>query len=262
MAATTHSHARPVDAPAATAVSARVRLRLVTGAAEPVRPATHWKRKPHRAPIVVCTLLAHVALVVALWYAKPWAPGPQPPPRLEVALIAPPEPEKPKPPPPRVPNRPPPRPQPLAIVAPVPMPPVPMPTMIPTPLVSMPVVSPITVVEAAVVTAPPAPPAKPIEPPPVDVVQPRFDAAYLDNPAPIYPAAAKRTGEEGRVLLRVLVSSDGLAQTVDVAKSSGFERLDAAALEAVRRWRFVPARRGDANVAAYVNVPVAFAIRR
>ena len=91
---------------------------------------------------------------------------------------------------------------------------------------------------------------------------PRFDAAYLDNPAPGYPSLSRRHHEEGRVLLRVLVGADGRAESVDVAASSGFERLDHAAQEAVRRWRFVPARRGDGAVAAYVNVPVAFSLDR
>ena len=64
------------------------------------------------------------------------------------------------------------------------------------------------------------------------------------------------------MLLRVLVGADGQAQAVDIAASSGFERLDRAAQDAVRRWRFVPARRGNDAVAAYVNVPIAFSLDR
>lgn len=92
------------------------------------------------------------------------------------------------------------------------------------------------------------------------VTPPRFDAAYLDNPAPAYPAIARRTGEQGRVLLRVLVSPAGTAESVEVRTSSGSQRLDNAALETVRRWRFVSARQGGEAVAAWVLVPISFTL--
>lgn len=90
---------------------------------------------------------------------------------------------------------------------------------------------------------------------------PRFDAAYLRNPAPNYPPASRRMGEEGRVLLRVHVLANGQADEVRLQQGSGFERLDEAAVEAVRRWQFVPARLGDTAVAAWVIVPIAFNLR-
>jgi len=90
------------------------------------------------------------------------------------------------------------------------------------------------------------------------VVAPRFDAAYLKNPEPDYPALSKRLGEEGRVLLRVLVTPDGLAEQVEVRQSSGHARLDQAALTTVKRWRFTPARRGEERLAAWVLVPLSF----
>ena len=125
----------------------------------------------------------------------------------------------------------------------------------------MPIVAPMTAIPSPIVMEAASPAAKVVAPP-LEVVPPRFDAAYLDNPAPVYPAAAKRAGEEGRVLLRVLVSADGRAQAVEIARSSGSELLDQAALDAVRRWRFVPARRGEADVAAHVQVPIVFSLRR
>lgn len=85
-----------------------------------------------------------------------------------------------------------------------------------------------------------------------------FSAAYLRNPAPRYPVAARRAGEQGTVTLKVLVGSDGLAQRVEVEKTSGSSRLDTAALDAVRRWRFVPARRGPTAIESWVLVPVVF----
>ena len=74
------------------------------------------------------------------------------------------------------------------------------------------------------------------------IVPPSFNAEYLDNPAPIYPPAARRLREQGRVLLLVEVAPDGLPRQVNLASSSGSPRLDEAALDAVRRWRFVPAK--------------------
>ena len=64
--------------------------------------------------------------------------------------------------------------------------------------------------------------------------------------------------EEGTVFLFVQVSAEGTAVTVQVRQSSGFERLDEAALAAVRQWRFVPAKRGAVAVAASVIVPIQF----
>lgn len=92
------------------------------------------------------------------------------------------------------------------------------------------------------------------------VTPPRFDAAYLDNPAPAYPAAARRLGEQGRVVLRVHVSADGLPRDIETATSSGSLRLDGAARSAVERWRFVPARQGEQAVAAWVLVPLTFTL--
>ena len=85
-----------------------------------------------------------------------------------------------------------------------------------------------------------------------------FNAAYLRNPAPRYPVAARRAGEQGTVTLRVLVSLDGLASRVAVEKSSGSPHLDAAALEAVKAWRFTPARQGANSVESWMLVPIVF----
>ena len=92
------------------------------------------------------------------------------------------------------------------------------------------------------------------------LVLPRFDAAYLQNPPPVYPPLARRMGEQGRVFLRVLVAADGLAHEVELKTSSGSPRLDHAALDIVKRWRFVPARQGDQAVAAWVVVPISFSL--
>ena len=89
---------------------------------------------------------------------------------------------------------------------------------------------------------------------------PSFNASYLDNPAPNYPSISRRLGEQGKVLLRVQVAVDGTADSVVLQTSSGSSRLDQAALAAVKKWRFVPAKRGGQAVAASVVVPVSFSI--
>jgi len=112
---------------------------------------------------------------------------------------------------------------------------------------------------------PPAPPAAPElpvaaapQPAPVPVTPPIFNAGYLDNPPPAYPALSRRAGEQGRVILRVLVSAAGRAEDIEVRTSSGHARLDEAARETVKGWRFVPARRGEQPVPAWVLIPISF----
>jgi protein TonB len=68
-------------------------------------------------------------------------------------------------------------------------------------------------------------------------------------------------GEEGRVILRVYVDERGLPVEVHIDTSSGHARLDDAATQVVQQWRFVPARRGDESIAAWVLVPISFALR-
>ena len=89
---------------------------------------------------------------------------------------------------------------------------------------------------------------------------PRFGVSYLNNPAPDYPAMSRRIGEEGRVLMKVLVSAEGAAEDVQIEKSSGSERLDNAAIQAVKRWRFIPAKKNNQAFSAYVMVPMKFSL--
>lgn len=90
---------------------------------------------------------------------------------------------------------------------------------------------------------------------------PRFDAAYLSNPAPSYPALSRRLGEQGKVLLRVQVDADGAPLEVSLHQSCGAARLDEAALAAVRRWKFQPARQAGQAVPASVIVPIDFKLK-
>jgi protein TonB len=130
----------------------------------------------------------------------------------------------------------------------------------------------------AQLTAPPAPPAPPppIEAPPAPaapgpavvaaappppLVPPSFGAEYLKNPPPVYPPASRRIGEEGKVVLRVFVSEQGAPAKIEMRTSSGHVRLDEAAMATVAQWKFIPARRGDKPVGAWVLVPISFSLR-
>jgi protein TonB len=112
----------------------------------------------------------------------------------------------------------------------------------------------------AFAVAPPAAAPAAVAAPPPALVGARFDADYLHNPKPVYPAASRRLGEEGRVLLRVRVSAQGLPLSVDIRQSSGSPRLDEAARAAVERWRFVPAKQGTEAVESTVVVPLQFTL--
>jgi protein TonB len=204
------------------------------------------------------SVAAHVALFVVL---PELARQAEPPPVvLDVTLVepkplpvAPPEPEP--PPPPRKPE-----PKRGAEPAPVKPSPAPQPQQQQAPVLALPA------------TQAPAeftvPVTKPTESPrgpeqkgqvaSVAVTPPVFNAAYLRNPAPQYPLAARRTGQQGTATVRVLVTPEGLPARVDLEKSSGSTHLDHAAVEAVKGWRFTPARRGTEAVEGWVLVPIVF----
>lgn len=79
-----------------------------------------------------------------------------------------------------------------------------------------------------------------------------------EAPKPKYPDTARRDGKEGRVLLRVLVNEAGRSAAVEVNRSSGVEALDQAAVEAIKHWRFAPARVGENPVDSWVRIPIDF----
>jgi protein TonB len=103
-----------------------------------------------------------------------------------------------------------------------------------------------------------APLAPPLPPPRIEL--PSSDADYLQNPRPPYPATSKRLGEQGKVVVRVLIGVDGTAQRAEIHQSSGHHRLDQAALSNVQRWRYVPGKRDGMAEAMWFNVPVYFVL--
>ncbi len=104
-------------------------------------------------------------------------------------------------------------------------------------------------IAAPVATAPAAPPAPAVQ-------LPSSDADYLQNPRPPYPAISRRMNEQGKTTVRVLIGTDGQPQRAEIGKSSGFARLDEAAIATVMRWRFVPGKRGGVAEAMWFNVPI------
>lgn len=97
-------------------------------------------------------------------------------------------------------------------------------------------------------------------PAPVRVELPSSSADYLNNPRPAYPPLSKRLGEEGKVVLRVLIEADGSASKAEIRSSSGYDRLDQAALQTVLRWRYLPGKRGGVAEAMWFNVPINFVL--
>jgi periplasmic protein TonB len=75
---------------------------------------------------------------------------------------------------------------------------------------------------------------------------------------PTYPPASRRAGEEGTVRLKVLVDESGRPKDVQVAQTSGFNRLDEAAKQAVRRWRFQAANDGNGPISVWTQVAITF----
>lgn len=85
-----------------------------------------------------------------------------------------------------------------------------------------------------------------------------YDAKNLGNPQPQYPLLSKRKGEEGTVLIRAFVDASGAASKVEIFKSSSFSLLDSAALEAIKKWHFVPAKRLGQYISSSVIIPINF----
>ena len=102
-----------------------------------------------------------------------------------------------------------------------------------------------------------APPAQAAAPQTVSVSQ----VAYIDRPAPVYPVRSRRAGEQGTVMVRVLIDIAGRPTQVSVDKSSGFPALDESAVSAVRAARFRPYAEGGLPRAVWVVAPINFRLQ-
>lgn len=89
---------------------------------------------------------------------------------------------------------------------------------------------------------------------------PSSDADHLRNPKAPYPFLSRRMGEQGKVVVRVLIGADGVAQKAEIRQSSGHVRLDESALATALQWRYVPGKRGGVPEAMWFSVPIDFVL--
>lgn len=219
----------------------------MSGASEPAlyypppeaAPAPAWQRSGR----VMLIVGMHVLLIAVLAYAAIRPELPQPIKALAVRLLEPAAPVPPKIEPPK----------------PLPAQAAPRKSLLPPPVIAA---ARSTAPSTFAVAPQPEPTAMPVVAAPVavPVTAARFDADYLQNPKPVYPPMSRRMSEEGKVLLRVKVSAQGLPLSVEIKQSSGFLRLDESARAAVERWRFVPAKQGSEAVESSVLVPLNFTL--
>jgi TonB family protein len=81
-----------------------------------------------------------------------------------------------------------------------------------------------------------------------------------NNPKPLYPSMSLRLGEQGTVVLRILVKNDGSAGSVEIKSTSGFPRIDNAAIDATKFWRFNPATRDGSPIDEWYEIPIVMRI--
>jgi protein TonB len=85
---------------------------------------------------------------------------------------------------------------------------------------------------------------------------------YRENPAPAYPALARKRGYEGTVVLEVFIGRNGRVLDLKVHQSSGYAVLDEAALAGVKHWQFQPGKRGETPIDMWVRVPICFNLKQ
>lgn len=138
-----------------------------------------------------------------------------------------------------------------------------------TPL-TPPIVAPPPIVQAPAAAVPVLTVAQPAPPPPsapapaaapsaeaAPITPPDASARNLGNVAPKYPMQARLRHWEGTIRLKVLITPEGRVKDISVARSSGFDVLDDAALETVRKWKFEPGKQAGVPVEAvgFLNIP-------
>jgi len=184
-------------------------------------------------------LALHGAVLYGLWSYR-IIPTPDEAITLMVNLINPPPPEQPKPEPPK--------------------PPKPRPPELPHEHQHLVVEAPVMLPDEPVAYAPPPPPV--VEAPPLPhqpvMLSNELSVSCPERSPPDYPLLAKRMNEQGRVVLRVELGEDGRVANATVKTSSGHQRLDDAALGAVKKWRCKPVIRNGAVASAVALQPFSF----
>lgn len=210
------------------------------------------------AGVFVLLLLLHLGAIAALVQADAAVTEPKidmEPPKLQGVLIAPepkmapppkaePEPVKPQP----APKKPVQKPQRKPIQK--------TPPPVAKAAAAAPVVAPSKAVSQKTASSSPAKTAEPT------TQLPSADAAGLNNKAPVYPMLSRKRKEQGTVWLLLLVSKDGVVTELKLKKTSGFARLDQAALQAVKKWKFQPARKQGQPIDYWYELPLKFSLQQ
>lgn len=158
---------------------------------------------------------------------------------------------------------------PAPVVPPRPLPPPPATKIPPPPAPSLPLIAlentpaPAPPIARVLPPPPPAAAAAPVEAPPAPAPSPPRTippsaVQYIEPPAPVYSRISAKMRESGKAVVRVFIDEGGLPRTVQLATSTGFARLDDAALAAVRHCRFKPYLDDGVAVAAWANIPIEF----
>jgi periplasmic protein TonB len=208
------------------------------------------ERKARLAGFFV-VLALHGALLYSLWHYR-ILPPPSEAATLFVDLLK----EPPKPPAPK------PKPQPVKLERHVEPPPpqqivAQAPVVLPTEPVAPPPPPAPAKIEAPVEPAPPPPPPKPVGP---VVLSGDLAVSCPERTPPSYPSLSRRLGEEGKAVLKVELDESGQVDRASVKTSSGYARLDEAALSAVKHWRCTPAKRDGVAVRAIALQPFNFVL--
>lgn len=231
-----------------------------------VRVMTSWRPAtpsivPGRGLALAGVVLVHAGLLALVLLDRPAPAAVLSPPAVIGVLVS--EQNEPV----VAPPSPPPRPVPRTPMAPAPASPVRelppserAPVLPPQPRASS--AAPVAAAEPAPAPAAAAAPASVDSSASAAVTPPRSDAAHLNNPKPVYPAVSRRLKEEGSVVLEVFIQADGSVGDLRVKRSSGFPRLDEAALAAVRRWKYLPARRGSEALPLWHSQTLVFSLLR
>ena len=95
-------------------------------------------------------------------------------------------------------------------------------------------------------------------PRPISVGSSTSKPMIMSSSKPLYPRVARESGWEGTVIVRTLITPDGVPSRVEIRKSCGHEVLDLAAQEAIKTWKFQPAKDGNIPIAKWVDIPIKF----
>lgn len=229
------------------------RLSLVRPEVAPVVAVSgprYGERRAPNIPAILLIILFHAILIYALMQARQHVRHMQET-QLSVVNLTPP------PPPPAAEAPPPPPAEPLTVAPPplvqVPVPPLPQIATTPEP-VNVP--TPVLAARLTGASASPAPAAAP------SIVQGGdLGAQMLAGKPPRYPVESRRRHEQGTVILALTLATDGGVESIEIAQSSGFARLDNAARDAVRGWRWKPLMRGGLQLRVKGIVEIPFVLR-